>query len=123
MTRDAELNPDTGDYTGASIINLANAVYIRLMTPLGSWWADPALGSRLHELQREKDLARVRRLAVQYAEAALAPLVTSGRARSVRVAASHPGKDDSGAGRCLLHIEVEDNTGRHETYQYPIRIS
>ena len=55
--------------------NLANAVYLRLMTPLGSYWADPTLGSRLHELQREKDVSRVAVLARQYAEEALAPLV------------------------------------------------
>ena len=123
MLCDAELDPTTCDYTWSQLSHLANAVYIRLMTPLGSWWADPSLGSRLHELQREKDLARVRILAVQYSEAALAPLLTSGRARSIRVSASHPGKDASGAGRCLLHIEVEDNTGTRQTYQYPIALS
>lgn len=123
MLCDAELDPNTCDYTGSQLSHLGNAVYIRLMTPLGSWWADPALGSRLHELQRSKDLARVRILAVQYSEAALAPLIASGRARSVRVTASHPGKDSSGAGRCLLHIEVEDNTGGHQTYQYPVTLS
>ena len=83
----------------------------------------PRPGQHLHELQRSKDLARVRILAVQYSEAALAPLIASGRARSVRVTASHPGKDSSGAGRCLLHIEVEDNTGTRQTYQYPIALS
>ena len=123
MPRDAELDPYTGDYTGEALNTLANAVYLRLMTPLGSWWADTSLGSRLHELQREKDLSRVRILAVQYSEAALTPLVTSGRARSVRVSASHPGKDDSGGGRCLLHIEVEDSSGARETYQYPVGVS
>lgn len=123
MTCDAELDPYAGDYTGQQISHLGNAVYVRLMTPLGSWWADPALGSRLHELQRCKDLARIRVLAVQYSEAALAPLLTDGRARSVTVSASHPGKDASGAGRCLLHIEVEDNTGGRQTYQYPITLA
>ena len=123
MTCDAELDPYTGDYTKEQISHLGNAVYLRLMTPLGSWWADPALGSRLHELQRCKDLARIRVLAVQYSEAALAPLLVDDRARSVVVSASHPGKDASGAGRCLLHIAVEDNTGSRQTYQYPITLA
>ena len=65
MLCDAELDPTTCDYTGSQLSHLGNAVYVRLMTPLGSWWADPALGSRLHELQRSKDLARVRILAEQ----------------------------------------------------------
>nr|MDN1656773.1 hypothetical protein [Escherichia coli] len=34
-----------------------NAVYLRLATPLGSYWADALLGSRLHELKREKDVS------------------------------------------------------------------
>ena len=41
---DAGINPTTGDLTGQRITTLANAVYLRLMTPLGSYWADPALG-------------------------------------------------------------------------------
>ncbi|GAB7214758.1 hypothetical protein OS42_13690 [Dickeya oryzae] len=48
------LNPTTGDYTGTATDTLANAVYIRLMTPLGSYWAVPSLGSKLHLLTREK---------------------------------------------------------------------
>ena len=131
MTHDAELDPYTCDYTGQAITSLANAVYLRLMTPLGSWWADTSFGSRLHELQRCKDLAHVRRLAVQYSEVALAPLLADGRARAIRVTASHPGragassfaKDASGAGRCLLHVEVEDNTGGRAIYQYPITLA
>jgi len=56
---DKELNPLTGDYTGRAVKNLQNAVYIRLRTPLGTWWADKSIGSLLHLLQREKDVARV----------------------------------------------------------------
>ncbi len=95
MGTDAALDTLTGDYTGERISSLANAVYLRLMTPLGSWWAAPSVGSRLHELEREKDVARVRRLAVQYAEQALQPLVTDGRARVVSVAVSGLGRDES----------------------------
>lgn len=122
MTRDSELNPDSGDYTGQVLDHLGNAVYLRLMTPLGSWWADPLLGSRLHELQREKDLARVRKLAVQYSEAALKPLLIDGRALKIRVTAQG-GKDASGGGRCLLNIEVEDNSGRHLIFHHPVTMA
>ena len=100
---DAFLDPSSGDYTGERIATLANAVYLRLMTPLGGWWADPSLGSRLHELTREKDVPRVRTLARQYAEQSLAPLVNDGR--------------------CLLHVEVVDLTGRRSLYSYPVKVS
>ena len=43
---DAQLNPTTGDYTGSRISHLGNAVYLRLCTHLGAWWADKTLGSR-----------------------------------------------------------------------------
>ena len=114
----AFLDPHTGDYTGERINALANAVYLRLMTPLGGWWADPSLGSRLHELTRQKDRPRVSKLAVQYAEQALAPLVNDGRARSVSVTADMPHD-----GRCLLHVEVVDLTGRRSLYSYPVKVS
>lgn len=119
--RDAALDPSTGDYTGQALEDLGNAVYLRLATPLGSWWADPELGSRLHELQREKNKPRVRTLAVQYAESALQPLIRDGRARSVTVSAEGV-TDASGGGRCLLRIEVEDNTGGATTYEHPVKV-
>lgn len=55
---DALLAPHTASYAGSRTSTLANAVYLRLATPPGSWWADPSLGSRLHELRRAKDLSR-----------------------------------------------------------------
>lgn len=119
--RDAAIDPQTGDYTGQVIQDLGNAVYLRLTTPLGSWWADTSLGSRLHELQREKNLARVRALAVQFAQSALQPLVQDGRAKSVTVTAEGA-TDASGGGRCLLLIEVEDATGTTQVYQHPVKV-
>lgn len=105
---DTWINPVTGDYqTDADRIGalsrdpaagLANAVYLRLMTPLGSWFGDPTLGSRLHELQREKDRARVERMARQYSEQALAPVLADGRASSI-VVTTQRSKDASGGGR------------------------
>ena len=115
---DALLDPQTGDYAGSRTDTLANAVYLRLMTPLGSYWADPTLGSRLHELQREKDVSRVAVLARQYAEQALAPLVKDGRADSVTVTTSR-----QQPGWLALHIEVEDASGRVQRFQHPVRVA
>lgn len=115
---DALLNPQTGDYAGSRTDNLANAVYLRLMTPLGSYWADPTLGSRLHELQREKDVSRVAVLARQYAEEALAPLVKDGRANSVTVSTLR-----QQPGWLELYIKVEDASGRVQRFQHPVRVA
>lgn len=101
------LNPLTGDYSGEVIDHLGNAVYLRIMTPLGSWWADPSLGSRLHELAREKDVERVRVLARQYSQQALQPLIDAGRADRVDVVAVR-----SQPGRLALGIEVAQGIAR-----------
>jgi phage gp46-like protein len=109
---DAGINPTTGDSTGQRITTLANAVYLRLMTPLGSYWAAPELGSRLHELKREKDKARVSGLAIQYAKVALKPLIDDGRATSINITAER-----AGDGWLKLLVEVYTPAGR-QTFEH-----
>lgn len=101
-----EIDTATGDYTGDRISGLANAVFLRLMTPRGSYWGIAEFGSRLHELAREKDVARVALLAEQYARDALQPLIDDGRAAAVDVAAARSG------GRLTLHVVVRDAGGQ-----------
>ena len=110
---DAYLNPLSGDYVLQQgqpaedpANGLANAVYVRLMTPLGSWWQDVNLGSRLHELTRQKDLSRVSILAKQYSETALQPVIDDGRATEIVVTTEQPKN-----GRLLLHIQVTAASG------------
>ncbi|MTH47467.1 phage GP46 family protein [Intestinirhabdus alba] len=115
---DQNISPSTGDYTNSRIYSLQNAVYLRLETPLGSYWADPSLGSRLHELRREKDLPRIRQLASQYASQALQPLLDDGRADSVTV--------DTREGRqgwLILLVTVTDGTGTPHQFPHPVRIA
>lgn len=114
---DALIDSSTGDYTGATTTTLANAVYLRLMTPLGSWWADTTLGSKLHELNREKDVSRVALLAQQYSEQALQPLLDDGRASAITVTTYR-----QQTGWLILHIVVEQPNGETETYQHPVRV-
>lgn len=114
---DAQIDPSAGDYTGQRITTLANAVYLRLATPLGSYWADPTVGSKLYLLKREKDLPRILVLAEQYAEQALQPLVDDGRAQSVTVTATH-----LRTGWVLLTIDVVDQTGDTQTFKHPVKV-
>ncbi len=122
---DTWLNPLTGDYDFIGFSNtqdpddgLANAVYIRIMTPLGSWWQNPLLGSRLHELQREKDLQRVSILAKQYAEQALKPILDDGRAVTIEVFTQQVHN-----GRLNLLIEVTDSALVKRQFNLFVKVS
>ena len=114
---DREISPLTGDYTSKTIHTLQNAVYIRLTTPLGSWWADGRVGSLLHTIQREKDLDRVGLLAQQYAEEALEPLLKDGRASEITVSYKQPKN-----GVLILLIRVFDNRGEYFEFKHPVKL-
>lgn len=125
---DALINPQTGDYladtarlgewTRDPANGLLNAAYLRLMTPLGSWFGNTTLGSRLYELARDKDLARVERLAQQYATDALKPLLDDGRALSIDVRTLRPGN-----GRLALAIELVDARGVSSAFEMPVKVA
>lgn len=121
---DALIDPVTRDYVLVNGVpthdpagGLANAVYLRLMTPLGSYWADATLGSRLHELQREKDVARVAVLARQYSEQALAPIKADGRVTDISVSVDRPG-----TGWMYLYIHVTAASGEQLPFTYPVKV-
>lgn len=125
---DALINPVTRDYvpdTGTRSGELArdpahglvNAAYLRLAVPLGSWFGDVTLGSRLHLLQREKDVQRVFALAQQYAEQALQPMLDDGRLGSVSVRTDHPQQ-----GWLALGIEITDALGDRHSFSVPVKV-
>lgn len=126
---EAWINPVTRDYEVAAggtlkrdpAGGLANAAYLRLMTPLGSWFGDPTLGSRLHELQRQKDLARVESLARQYARDALRPLLDDGRAVDLQVETQRV-KDGSGGGRLALLVRLTDARGNSAVFRVYVKV-
>ncbi len=115
---DALLDPQTGTYTpNQSVQGIENEVYIRLITPLGSYWADPKLGSRLHLLKREKDVYRVQVLARQYAEQALQPVLDAKRAVTIVVTPEH-----LQSGWMKLLVEVVDAHGRNIIINHQVRV-
>ncbi|MDF0377703.1 phage GP46 family protein [Methylophilus sp. YYY-1] len=121
---DAWINPITRDYQlTAGVVTrdpaegLANAVYLRLMTPLGSYWDDPTIGSLLHTLEREKDVKRVSVLAKQYCEQALQPIIDDGRVTGIAVSTEQPHN-----GWLNLLIEVTAASGRQLTFKHPVKV-
>lgn len=126
---EALIDPTTRDYvsdTGARSGELArdpahglvNAAYLRLTIPLGSWHGDTTVGSKLHLLEREKDVPRVFMLAKQYAESALRPMLDDGRLSSVAVRTDHPQN-----GWMALGIELTDATGKQHSFKVPIKVA
>lgn len=125
---DALIDPVTRDYVIVAgspkrdeADGLANAVYLRLETPLGSYWADPSLGSKLYTLQRTKDLPRVERQAKQYAQEALAPLLADGRATAIEISTQRV-KVGDGSGRLNLLIEVTAASGARLIFTHPVKV-
>lgn len=117
--------PDTGDYerqAGRLVADPAagmlNAVYLRITTQRGRYWGDPRLGSRLHELKRMRDMARVAVLARQYTLEALKDLVDSQRINSLSVSVSRPE-----AGKLLVHGEARLATGEPFSFQHFVPVS
>jgi phage gp46-like protein len=112
-----------GDLVRDPAAGLANAVYMRLMTPQGSYWANPQLGSRLNELAgRAKALSNVALLAKQYAQAALRPIVDDGRALSVDVDVAMKAMDD--ASKALaLSITVVDAAGARIVFEHHVPVA
>lgn len=91
----AALNPSTHDYIATSLdavpeAGLEQAALLRLSVHRGAFWFDPTLGSRLHLLAREKDVPRVKKIAIEYAAEALEPLKQDGRVVSVSISANQP---------------------------------
>lgn len=114
---DREINTRNGDYSGQTINNLQNAVYLRLMTPLGSYWGNKKLGSLLYTLEREKDVQSVSLLAQQYAQQALQPIIDDGRATDISVTTLQTHN-----GQLHLNIQVTEMTGEKFIFECPVKV-
>jgi len=127
---DAYIDPTTRAYvhTATDLARdpaggLANAVYLRLMTPLGSYWANTNLGSRLHELAgRAKATANKPLLAQQYAKAALQPILDDGRAQSIDIDVATVAMDDASTA-LALHITVVNAAGNRVAFTHHVPVA
>lgn len=126
---DAFIDPITAAYvsTGTDLARdpangLANAIYLRLMTPVGSYWANPSLGSRLHELVRAKAIANVDLLARQHAKVALQDILADGRAKSITIDTELQRMDD-GTKSLRMLITVVDAANRATTFTHFVPVA
>jgi phage gp46-like protein len=110
-----DLQRDPGD-------GLANAIYLRIVTPIGTWWADPTVGSRLHELQRAKATSDVLQAAQLGARQALAPMIDDGRLASVDVDTEIRNMADASRAVALRVTAVAAN-GRVITFNHHVQVA
>lgn len=115
---DSRIDPTTGDYDRTRIADLGNAAYFRLMVPLGSYWADPSLGSKLYLLRRMKDVERNKILAVQYTREALQPLIDTKRADRIDIDATW-----SHDGRLELHGTIYQGGAAVANFQHYVKVA
>jgi phage gp46-like protein len=89
MPTDFKLDPALGDYIFDGDLavgqDIANNIYLSLMTEKGSHAFNPSFGSRLHLLVREKALDSLPVRAREYCDEALAWIVKEGRADRIEV--------------------------------------
>ena len=103
-------------FTGAQA--LAEAAYLRLLTPKGSYFGDSALGSELHKLRRSKDIPRMRRQALAWAKQALEPLRAPYYLNNIIVTA---GNVESG--HLLIKAELVQADGSQTTTSINVQVA
>jgi phage gp46-like protein len=114
----AKSGPDLGAMTFDKATDLYNNVYLSLMISRGSWFANPAFGSRFHLLK--KNVPRAAALAEEYAREALQWLLDTGRARKIEVNAERdPGQD---LNRLKLEVRVTAKDGRPLVFERFIEV-
>lgn len=126
---DAFIDPSTAAYVRANgdlqrdpAGGLANAIYLRLMTPLGSYWAAPTLGSRLHELVRAKGVGGIELRAQQFAAAALQPILDDGRASSIDIVTELQTRADASKALAMV-ITVVDARGQEVVFNHHVPVA
>ncbi len=102
---DAQLVWDSGSEAGDLLLagtqlatgeDLETSLVLSLFLERGTWWADPELGSRLHELKGRKVTDQLLADAEAYVREALAHFITDRVAESVEVTVERTGLNSIG---------------------------
>tara|TARA_B100001179_G_scaffold228519_1_gene212698 strand:- start:4602 stop:4973 length:372 start_codon:yes stop_codon:yes gene_type:complete len=97
---------------------LAEAAYLRLLTPKGSYFVDSTLGSELHKLRRSKDIPRMRRQALAWAKQALEPLRAPYYLNDIIVTAGNVK-----SGHLLIKAELVQANGSQTTTSINVQVA
>ena len=118
------IDPTTLDYAignGAPVRDgtggLMNAIVLRILTPLGTYWFDPTIGSQLYLLRRAKNVTNIVQIAEQYVEQALQPLIADGRATAIAITSQQPQN-----GWLYLFVKVTAANGQIVTFTHPVQV-
>ncbi|MFW2176670.1 MULTISPECIES: phage GP46 family protein [unclassified Moraxella] len=119
-----KFNLVTHDYiastlTAPPVIDVLDAVYLRLSTQKGSYFADKNLGSELYRLKRCKDTPQIRLQAVAWAKQALEPLKNRYFLASITVIEQLP----IIRGNIHLIITLTHQSGQVYTTNYTIKVA
>jgi len=97
-------NYGLGQMTFDKATTIMNNIYLSLMVSRGSFFADPAFGSRLYLLQRSKNTETTARLAIDYCKEALQWMIDAGKIKNIEVSYERDRTQDMH--RLKLLIEV-----------------
>jgi phage gp46-like protein len=98
-----------GAMTFEKATTIMNNIYLSLTVQQGSFFADPAFGSRLYLLRRAKNTDKTMNLAIEYCKEALQWLIDTKKAVAVDVWAERERIQD--LNRLKLLVEVTPYTG------------
>jgi phage gp46-like protein len=106
-------NQGQGEMTFDECMDLGNNVYLSIMTPRGSFFQDPNVGMN-QRYRRAKNTVQNMNLVAADAEAALAWLISSGRATAISVIAQIVPPES--IWRLKLDVQVTQAQGQQVTY-------
>jgi phage gp46-like protein len=94
--------------------SIYNLLWTSITIEKGTFFADPDFGSKLSTLRREKNAARARQLAEQYAREATEWILKAGKATSIEVFSE---VDSSDKNRINIKITAINKIGREVNFQ------
>ncbi|MEM0355047.1 MAG: phage GP46 family protein [Thermoplasmata archaeon] len=86
---DFKIEIETGTAKGTMTFdkqdNIINNIYLSLMIPKGAFFLNPDFGSKIHLLQRAKNVSNIETIAKNYIEEALKWMLEAGRIKNLQI--------------------------------------